>query len=86
MTRVETIGRIRRAHFVQSLSIREIARCFRMSRKTVRKVIEAPEGAFTYERGKFSANPANVRFLFRHQRQLLAQGRPVARVRPQGRA
>jgi len=50
MTRVETIGRVRRAHFVQNLSIREIARRFRMSRKTVRKAIEAPEGAFTYER------------------------------------
>jgi transposase len=50
MTTVETIGRIRRAHFVQKLSIREIARRFRMSRKTVRKAIEAPEGKFAYER------------------------------------
>jgi transposase len=50
MTTVETIGRIRRAHFVQKLSIREIARRFRMSRKTVRKAIEAPEGSFAYER------------------------------------
>ncbi|MFN7322497.1 MAG: IS21 family transposase [Methylobacterium sp.] len=50
MTSVETIGRIRRAHFVQKLSIREIARRLRMSRKTVRKAIEAPESAFAYER------------------------------------
>ncbi len=38
------------ARFVQKLSIREIARRFRMSRKTVRKAIEAAEGSFAYER------------------------------------
>ena len=45
-TRVETTRRIRRAHCVQSLSIREIARRVRM-----RKTIEAPEGAFAYSFG-----------------------------------
>ena len=40
MTTVETIGRIRRAHFVQKLSVREIARRLHVSRKTVRKAIE----------------------------------------------
>ncbi len=47
---METIGRIRRAHFVLKLSIREIARRFSILRKTVRKAIEAAEGAFVYER------------------------------------
>ena len=64
MTLVETIGWIRRALFVQSLSIREIARRFRLSRKTVRTTIEAPEDAFAYERGKFGANPAMSGFCF----------------------
>ena len=48
---VETVGRIRRAHFVQKLSVREIARRLHVSRKTVRKAIEAEDGAFSYERG-----------------------------------
>ena len=50
MTTVETVGRIRRAHFVQKLSVREIARRLHVSRKTVRKAIEAEDGAFNYER------------------------------------
>ena len=64
MTRVETIGQIRRAHFVQSLSISAIARRVGMSRRTVLKPIEAPERAFTHERGKLSANPAMSGFRF----------------------
>jgi len=47
---VETVGRIRRAYFVQRLSMREIARRLRVSRKTVRKAIEAEGGTFSYER------------------------------------
>ena len=35
---VETIARIRRAHFVQGKSIKAICRELRVSRKTVRKV------------------------------------------------
>ncbi len=50
MTTVETIGRIRRAHFVQKLSVREIARRLHVSRKTVRKAIETEEPVFTYTR------------------------------------
>ena len=46
---VETIARIRRAHFVQGKSIKAICRELRVSRKTVRKVMsEATE--FQYER------------------------------------
>jgi DNA-binding transcriptional regulator LsrR (DeoR family) len=35
---VETIGRIRREHFVKGKSIKEIARDLKISRNTVRKV------------------------------------------------
>src|SRR5262245_26211751 len=38
---VETIGRIRREHFVQGKSIKEIARDLRLSRNTVRKVLRS---------------------------------------------
>jgi transposase len=47
---VETIGRIRREHFVQGKSIREIARGLRLSRNTVRKVLRSEETSFSYER------------------------------------
>ena len=47
---VETIGRIRREHFVQGKSIKEIARELRLSRNTVRKVLRSDETAFSYER------------------------------------
>jgi predicted AAA+ superfamily ATPase len=67
MTSVETIGRIRRAPFVQKRSIREIARRLRMSRKTVRKAIEAPESAFAYER-EVQFSPSSGRMLKRWKR------------------
>jgi len=47
---VETIGRIRREHFVQGKSIKEIARDLRLSRNTVRKVLRSEETSFSYER------------------------------------
>ncbi|WP_156141060.1 HTH domain-containing protein [Sphingomonas sp. 37zxx] len=50
MTTVETTGRMRRAHCVQKQSVREIARRLHVSRKTVRKAIEAEDAAFTYKR------------------------------------
>ncbi len=50
MTTVETIGRIRRAYFVHHQSVREISRRLHVSRKTVRKAIEAEDGEFSYER------------------------------------
>ena len=46
MTTVDTIGRIRRVHFVQKLSVREIARRLHVSRKA----IETEEPVFTYTR------------------------------------
>src|SRR5271156_3606185 len=47
---VETIGRIRREHFVQGKTIKEIARDLRLSRNTVRKVLRSEETSFSYER------------------------------------
>src|SRR6202789_1557482 len=47
---VETIGRIRREHFVQGKSIKEIARDLRLSRYTVRKVLRSDDTPFSYER------------------------------------
>ena len=47
---VETIGRIRREHFLKGKSIKEIARDLKISRNTVRKVLRSGETAFSYER------------------------------------
>jgi transposase len=48
---VETVGRIRRAHFVQGKSIKEIVRDLRVSRNTVRRVLRSGATEFSYERG-----------------------------------
>ena len=47
---METVGRIRREHFVKGKSIKEIARALNISRNTVRKVLRSGETAFVYER------------------------------------
>src|ERR1700727_47166 len=47
---VETIGGIRREHFLHGKSIKEIARDLRLSRNTVRKVLRSDETSFSYER------------------------------------
>jgi len=47
---VETIARIRRAHFVQGKSIKAICRELRVWRKTVHEVIRSESTAFQYER------------------------------------
>jgi transposase len=50
MLTVETIGRIRREHFIKGKTIREIARDLKVSRNTIRKVLRSGETAFEYER------------------------------------
>jgi len=50
MLTVETIGRIRREHFLKGKTIKEIARDLRVSRNTVRKVLRSGETSFEYER------------------------------------
>jgi transposase len=47
---VETIGKIRRAHFVQHKSIKAICRDLGLSRKVVRKVLRSKETEFRYQR------------------------------------
>lgn len=47
---VETVGRIRRSHFVQGKAIRAIARELKLSRNTVRRVLRSGETAFSYVR------------------------------------
>ncbi len=47
---VETIAKIRRLHFVDGKSIKQICRELRVSRNTVRKVIRSDATVFTYDR------------------------------------
>ena len=47
---VETIAKIRRAHFVQGKSIKAICRELKVSRKVVRKVLRSGATEFSYER------------------------------------
>ena len=47
---VETIGRIRREHFVRGKPIKTIARELHLSRNTVRRVLRSGETSFAYER------------------------------------
>ena len=44
------IARIRRAHFVDGKSIKQITREMDLARNTVRRVLRSGETAFTYER------------------------------------
>jgi transposase len=50
MLTVDTIGRIRREHFLKGKTIKEIARDLRVSRNTVRKVLRSGETSFAYDR------------------------------------
>ena len=54
---VETIARIRRAHFVQGKSIKAICRELRVSRKIVRKVLRSDATEFRYEREAAQPQP-----------------------------
>jgi len=54
---VETIARIRRAHFVQGKSIKAICRELRVSRKVVRKVLRSDATEFRYERESAQPQP-----------------------------
>jgi len=47
---VETIGRIRREHYLKGKTIKEIARDLRISRNTVRKVLRSGKTAVAYDR------------------------------------
>ena len=47
---METIGRIRREHFVKGKSIKEIVRELKVSHNTVRKVLRSGATGFEYSR------------------------------------
>ena len=51
MITVDTIGRVRRAYFVQGRKIKAIARELKMARNTVRDIVRAEEGRAATERG-----------------------------------
>jgi hypothetical protein len=50
MLTVETIGRIRREHFIKGKTIKEIARDLKVSRNTARRVLRSGATSFEYER------------------------------------
>ena len=50
MITVDTIGRVRRAFFVQKKSIRAITREYRLSRNTVRDIVRADQQSPVTER------------------------------------
>ena len=47
---METIGRIRREHFIKGKTIKEIVRDLKVSRYTVRGVLRSGATSFEYER------------------------------------
>ena len=60
---VETIGKIRRAYFVQGKPIKAISRELRVSQKVIRKVLRT--GATQFEYG-IEARPVTHRYRHRH--------------------
>src|SRR6201993_65099 len=77
---VETIGRIRREHFIHGKSIKEIARDLRLSRNTVRKVLRSDETSFSYER-RVQPRPKLGRWKEQLDRLLAANAKAPARER-----
>jgi hypothetical protein len=77
---VETIAKIRRAHFVQKRSIRSICRDFSLSRKVVRKVLRSDATEFKYER-EHQPRPAIDRWRADLDRVLAENAGKVARER-----
>lgn len=77
---VETIGRIRREHFVKGKSIKEISRELRLSRNTVRKVLRSGVTAFDYQR-EVQPRPKLGRWAKDLERLLTSNGEKPARER-----
>jgi transposase len=77
---VETIGRIRREHFVKGKTIREIVRDLKISRNTVRKVLRSGETSFDYQR-EVQPRPKLGRWTEDLERLLTANAEKSARER-----
>src|SRR5438874_7477560 len=80
MVTVETIGRIRRAFWVEHKPIRQIVRELRMSRHTVRKAIRGSSTEFRYER-QVQPQPRLGAFVGRLDAMLEANSKRPARER-----
>src|SRR5262249_48274811 len=80
MVTVETIGRIRRAFWVDHKPIRQIVRELRISRKTVRKAIRGSATEFHYER-QVQPQPRFGAFVARLDALLEANSKRPARER-----
>ena len=77
---VETIGKIRRAYFVQGKPIKAISRELRVSRKVIRKVLPTGATRFEYERS-VQPRPKIGPWQEELDRQLLANESKPARER-----
>ncbi len=71
---VETIARIRRAHFVQGKSIKAIARELGLARNTVRKILRSGSTSPAYER-EVQPRPKLGQWTEELERRLIANGR-----------
>jgi transposase len=80
MLTVETIGRIRRAFFVDEKPIRQIVRELRVSRKTVHKAVRAAATEFRYAR-RVQPQPRLGSFVARLEGLLEANAKRPARER-----
>ena len=80
MVTVETIGRIRRAFWVEHKPIRQIVRELRISRHTVRKAIRGSSTEFRYER-QVQPQPRLGAFVGRLDAMLEANSKRPARER-----
>jgi transposase len=80
MVTVETIGRIRRAFWVDKKPIRQIVRELRISRQTVRKAIRGGSTEFCYER-QVQPQPRLGAYVARLEAMLEANGKRSGRER-----
>ena len=78
---VETIGRIRREHFVKGKSIKEIVRELRVSRNTVRKVLRSGATCFEYAGEPSVFTSHSVATLGAEQKRAAPQGAAYSSLR-----
>jgi len=77
---VETIARIRRAHFVQGKTIKAICREFGIARNTIRRILRSGETSFAYQRD-VQPRPKLGQWMEELDRRLIANDRLSRRER-----
>ena len=77
---VETIARIRRAHFVQGKTIKAIGREFGIARNTIRRILRSGETSFAYQRD-VQPRPKLGQWMEELDRRLIANDRLPRRER-----